>query len=28
LCPEMIDRQSKEATNMILAGVLAPGKSF
>jgi TetR/AcrR family transcriptional regulator len=24
---EMIDRQSKEATNMILAGVLAPGKS-
>jgi TetR/AcrR family transcriptional regulator len=28
LSPEMIDRQSKEATNMILAGVLAPGKSF
>jgi TetR/AcrR family transcriptional regulator len=27
LSPEMIDRQSKEATNMILAGVLAPGKS-
>lgn len=27
LSTEMIDRQSKEATNMILAGVLAPGKS-
>jgi TetR/AcrR family transcriptional regulator len=27
LSAEMIDRQSKEATNMILAGVLAPGKS-
>jgi TetR/AcrR family transcriptional regulator len=27
LSPEMIDRQSKEATNMILAGVLAPNKS-
>jgi TetR/AcrR family transcriptional regulator len=27
LSPAMIDQQSKEATNMILAGVLAPGKS-
>ncbi len=27
LCPEMIDRQSKEATKMILAGVLASDKS-
>jgi TetR/AcrR family transcriptional regulator len=27
LSPEMIDQQTKETTNMILAGILAPGKS-
>jgi TetR/AcrR family transcriptional regulator len=27
LSPEMIDLQTKETTNMILAGILAPGKA-